>query len=223
MLWAVCRPPARAAAVWFPYSSERRAPLPAGPWVAAVNHLSHLDPVMAGLALRRPVRFLALDELWGNAAVLDVVFRAFRAIPMPREGRYPVGALREALRHLAAGGVIGMFPEGRRVRCWGDVPLERGAAWLALRAGVPIVPVAVWGTQYAMPIERLRLRRAPIRVVVGSAVDPEGFAGRDDPVGALTEAVREVLDREISRSAAAVRPRRRRSRSKIRGKTPRPM
>ena len=178
---------------------------------------------MAGLALRRPVRFLALDELWGNAAVLDVVFRAFRAIPMPREGRYPVGALREALRHLSSGGVIGMFPEGRRVRCWGDVPLARGAAWLSLRAGVPIVPVAVWGTQHAMPIERLRLRRAPIRVVVGSAVDPEGFAGRDDPVGALTEAVREVLDREISRSAAAVRPRRRRSRSKIRGKTPRPM
>ena len=201
-LWAVCRPPARAAAAWFPYSEERREPPPDGPWVAAVNHLSHLDPVMAGLALRRPVRFLALDELWGESPLLDAAFRMFGAIPLPREGRYPVGALREALRHLGSGGAVGVFPEGRRVRRWGEVPLGRGAAWLALRAGVPIVPVAVWGTQHAMPIDRLRLRRAPIRVTVAAAVRPEGFAERDDPVGAMTEALRAVLDREIRLSAA---------------------
>ena len=206
VLWAACRPPARAAAAWFPYSEERREPPPDGPWVAAVNHLSHLDPVMAGMALRRPVRFLALDELWGESPLLDAAFRMFRAIPLPREGRYPIGALREALRHLGSGGAVGMFPEGRRVRRWGEVPLARGAAWLALRAGVPIVPVAVWGTQHAMPIDRLRLRRAPIRVTVGAAVRPEGFTDRKDPAGAMTEAVRAVLDREIRLSAAACPP-----------------
>ena len=206
VLWAACRPPARAAAAWFPYSEEIQEPPPAGPWVAAVNHLSHLDPVFAGLALRRPVRFMALDELWGESLLLDAALRLFRAVPLPREGRRPVGALREALRHLGAGGAVGVFPEGRRVRRWGEVPLAGGAAWLALRAGVPIVPTAVWGTQRAMPIDRMRLRRAPIRVTVGAAVRPEDFAGRKDPAGAMTEAVREVLDREIRRSAAVCPP-----------------
>ena len=100
VLWALCWPPARLLATWFPYSAVQRCPTPAGPFVAAINHLSHLDPPVAGLALRRPVRFLALDELWGHAAILDWIFKLFGAIPFPREGRSPVGALRESLRHL---------------------------------------------------------------------------------------------------------------------------
>ena len=165
--------------------------------MAVINHLSHLDPPIAGLALRRPVRFLALDELWGHSPVLDAIFRAFGAVPLPREGRHPVRALKVALWHLTSGEAVAMFPEGRRVRCWGDAPLSRGAAWLSIRAGVPVVPVAVWGTQHAMPLDTMRIRRAPIRVVVGCAIKPAGFVNREDPVGALTEAIRSVLDAEI--------------------------
>lgn len=177
--------------------------MPAGSCVVAVNHLSHLDPPFVGLALGRPVRFLALDELWGHSKVLDAVFRTFGVIPFPREGRYPVRALREALGHLETGGAVVVFPEGRRVRRWGDAPLSGVAAWLALRAGAPVVPVAVWGTQHAMPLDTMRIRRAPIRVVIGCPIDPAGFASRRDPAAALTEALRTVLDREIRPLAAA--------------------
>ena len=203
VLWALCWPPVRLLATWFPYSAVQRCPTPAGPFVAAINHLSHLDPPVAGLALRRPVRFLALDELWGNAVILDWIFKLFGAIPFPREGRYPIRALKEALEHLEAGGIVGVFPEGRRVSYWGEAPITRGTAWLATRAGVPIVPVVVWGTQHAMPLDTLRIRRAPIRVVVGCPIDPSGFADRDDPVGALGDAVRSVLDGEIRSLASS--------------------
>ena len=207
VLWTLCWPVARVLATWFPYSTVRRCPVPVGPYVAVINHLSHLDPPMVGLALRHPVRFLALDELWGYAPVLDLIFKVFGAVPLPREGRYPVRALKVALGHLELGETVAVFPEGRRVRCWGDTPLGRGAAWLSIRAGVPVVPVAVWGTQHAMPPDTMRIRRAPIWVVVGCAIEPGGFADRQDPVGALTEAVHSVLDHEIRRMSSDGVPR----------------
>ena len=197
MLWTLSWPLARVLATWFPYSAVKRCPAPAGPYVAVINHLSHLDPPIAGLALRRPVRFLALDELWGNAVILDWIFQLYGAIPFPREGRYPLAALKVALDHLEAGGIVGVFPEGRRVRSWGEAPVARGAAWLATRADVPVVPVAVWGTQHAMPLGTLRIRQAPIRVVVGCPIEPSSFAGGRDRVGALTDAISSALDREI--------------------------
>ena len=197
ILWVLCWLPARLLAIWFPYSSVQRCATPVGAYVAVINHLSHLDPPVAGLAIRRPVRFLALDELWGNSAILDRILDAFEAIPFPREGRYPIGALKQAVRHLESGGIIGVFPEGRRVRTWGDAPVTRGAAWLAVKADVPLVPVAIWGTQHAMPFDTMRLRRAPVRVVVGCPIEPAQFAECADRVQALTRAVTEDLDREI--------------------------
>ncbi len=197
MLWALCRPPVRLLAAWFPYSSVRRCTPPAGAYVAVINHLSHLDPPAAALALRRPIRFLALDELWGNSVMLDWVLKTFGAIPFPREGRYPVGALRQAVRHLESGQIVGVFPEGRRVRDWGDAPITKGAAWLALQANVPMVPVAIWGTQHAMPLDQIRVRRAPIQVVVGCPLTPNRFRDSPDPVAALTRAASSALDREL--------------------------
>ena len=205
MLWAGCWPPARLLATWFRYSCVKRCAAPAGAYVAVINHLSHLDPPIAGLALRRPVRFLALDELWGNSAILDRILDIFGAIPFPRERRYPVGALKEAVRYLESGGVIGVFPEGRRVRNWGEAPVTRGAAWLAVKTNVPLVPVAIWGTQHAMPLDTMRLHRSAIRVVVGCPIEPARFAECRDPVRALTHAVTEDLDREI-RSLAGGHP-----------------
>ena len=103
---------ARVLASAFPYSVVYRGKLPSGPYVAAVNHLSLLDPPFAALALRRPTRFLALDELWGTAWLLDRIFSVYGAIPLPRERRYPIAALRTALQELENGGAVGVFPRG---------------------------------------------------------------------------------------------------------------
>ncbi len=197
VLWGLGRPLVRLLAVWFPYSASKRCVTPAGAYIAVINHFSHLDPAVASLALRRPIRFLALDELWGNSAVLDFLLDNLGAIPLPRKRRYPTGALRQALYHLESGEIVGVFPEGRRVGDWGDAPITGGAAWLAVRAGVPLVPVAIWGTQHAMPLDKVRIRRAPIRVVVGCPLAPGRFADRPDAVAALTRAVSAALDHEL--------------------------
>ena len=199
LLW----PMARVVAAWFPYSVVRRARLPKGPFVAVINHFSLLDPPVAGLALRRPVRFLALDEIWGVNTALDAVLTLFDSIPVARSDGQALGALRTALRHLESGRPIVVFPEGRRVAAWGEVPLKTGAAWLALRASVPAVPVAIWGSQHAMPMDGMRVRRAPIRVVVGAPIDPKPFMERSDPVPSLNESIRSALDQELRRLGEA--------------------
>ena len=196
-------PLASVVAAWFPYSVVRRAQLPKGAFVAAVNHISSLDPPIAGLALRRPGRFLAVDEIWGVHPALDAVLTVFDSIPVSRSDRNALGALRAALRHLESGRPIVVFPEGRRVAAWGEVPLKTGAAWLAVRAAVPVVPVAIWGSQHAMPMDGMRIRRAPIRVVVGAPIDPRPLMDRADPVATLNESIRSTLDRELRRLEGA--------------------
>ncbi|MGH8874754.1 MAG: lysophospholipid acyltransferase family protein, partial [Acidimicrobiia bacterium] len=139
---------------------RREAAPPSPPFVVAANHFSHLDPPLVGVALRQPVTFLALDELFGAHALLDLALHTFGTVPVPR-GKVALGALRAALGHLQAGRVVGLFPEGRRVATWGDEPARRGAAWLAVRREVPLVPVAVIGTHRVLGVDRSPAPRPP--------------------------------------------------------------
>jgi 1-acyl-sn-glycerol-3-phosphate acyltransferase len=131
----------------------------------ASNHYSHLDPPAIGAVLGIPIRFLALDDLFAANRFLAGFLPTVGVITVSR--RNPsIAGVRTALAHLDAGEAVGVFPEGTRVRRWGDQPPRRGAAWLAVRTGVPFVPVAVLGTSEAMGLDN-RPHRAPIRVVVG--------------------------------------------------------
>ena len=156
----------------FSFEVVHHASLPPPPFVVAANHYSHLDPPAIGAALDMPVHFIALSDLFGANPILDWLVVGFGAIPTPR-GRVPLGALRSALAHLDAGNVVGVFPEATRVSHWGVLEPKRGAGWLASRARVPLVPVAVLGTGRALDLDN-RLRRAPIRIVVGEALPSEG-------------------------------------------------
>ncbi|MFP3915681.1 MAG: lysophospholipid acyltransferase family protein, partial [Actinomycetota bacterium] len=151
---------------------EREGPIPPPPFVVAANHYSHLDPAVVGAVLGTPVRFLALRDLLGESRFLDWVLIGSGAIPTPRRG-VPLAAVRTALTALESAQVVGVFPESTRVSHWGTVAPRRGAAWLARRAGVPLVPVALIGTGRAFDLDN-RIHRAPITVVVGRALDTGG-------------------------------------------------
>lgn len=181
---------------FFPFTCEGRERVPAGPVVVAANHLSHLDPVMVAMAVDRPIRFLAVDELYGRSAFFDRLTLWLGAIPLPRS-RVPLGALRLALAELAAGGTVGVYPEGMRVWVWDESRPKRGAAWLARRAGVPLLPVAVAGSEEALGRGTTRVSRRPIHVVVCEAIDPADFAEGPDPVGAITAEWRGRVDRAL--------------------------
>ena len=171
--WRIGPPSIRLAArLMWRLRIEREAPFPEPPFIIAANHLSFLDPPLVGAAWGKRVRFITLADLFGNYPLLDYTLKSFEAIRV-RRGTIPLSAIRQSLAHLADGGVVCLFPEGTRAVKWGEVPPLPGAAWLAVRAGVPIVAVAAIGTDQVLGIDN-KLHRGRIRIKVGPTFYPEG-------------------------------------------------
>jgi 1-acyl-sn-glycerol-3-phosphate acyltransferase len=171
--------------------------VPDGPLVVAANHFSHLDPVVVSVGIGRPIRYLAVDELYGNSRFFDGLTLWLGAIPMSRT-RVPLGALRLALAELAEGGVVGLFPEGVRVWSWGEVAPKRGAAWLAARAGVPLLPVAITGSGDAMGRGTTRIARRPVRVSVLEPIFPADFTDTPDRPAQMTRVWWERIEADLA-------------------------
>lgn len=136
---------------------------PAGPAVIVANHPSALDPLFLAAAVPERVLFIAAEEFLSLPAV-GWVIRTYGCITV-RRGEVDAGAIREALRALADGRKVVVFPEGRV----SPQPSQgrRGAALLAARAQVPIVPVAMVGTGRAFPLGARLPRPARVTVLVG--------------------------------------------------------
>lgn len=112
-----------------------------GAFVLGANHISAWDPPLVGIALPREIHFMAKRELFENRLV-GAVSRGLRAFPVDREGN-DIGAIKEALRRMQQGHGVGVFFEGTRNRGL-DAGAHQGAAYLAQRAGVPLLPTAIW-------------------------------------------------------------------------------
>ncbi|NLN19757.1 MAG: 1-acyl-sn-glycerol-3-phosphate acyltransferase [Firmicutes bacterium] len=138
----VCTPVVRT---YFRERVEGREHVPkTGPFVLAANHVSYIDPVVLGVACPRPIHFMAKAELF-RIPVLGFLIRELGAFPVQR-GAADRSAIRRALRILNDGGVVGVFPEGTRNRRGEVLNPQGGAALIALKAGVPVLPAAIWGT-----------------------------------------------------------------------------
>lgn len=193
---------------WFRIRVEGAQHVPAdGPVILASNHLSNIDPVLLASAIRRPVSFMSKSELF--VGPLGWILRLIAQFPVNR-GSIDREALRQSSAVVEEGGVLGLFPEGRR----GDgsfTTIHPGLAYIVLREPCPVVPVAIFGT------ERLRRRygwlplATPVRIVVGRAIaspDPEvGRAGRRAASEAFGQMLRDFLasiDREADHGAKSI-------------------
>lgn len=174
-----------------------REHLPSGPFILAANHISYLDPPLLALAAPGRIGYLAKAELfrfWPIGAFL----RLLAAIPL-RRGRFDKGALAGALLRLRRGECVAIFPQGTRQRSPAPAQAHRGVALLARRAQVPVVPLAVRGTDDW----RSALRRRPrIELEIGAALDPPAAdaSPREDPAYARAVLAR-ILERTAPRSS----------------------
>lgn len=163
-----------------------------GPVLLAGNHTGLVDGPLVYFTSPRAPMLLAKAELfvgpWARA------LGWLGQIPVHR-GQPDRTALKQGLAHLADGGVLGVFPEGTR----GSGQLEEvahGLAYLALRSGAPVVPIAVVGTAAAWPKSRRLPRfRAPVTVVYGPPItlDVEGDPRARRTVGIAAEQLRLAL------------------------------
>ena len=112
--------------------------------------------------------------------VVRPALRAYGSLAIPlQRGAVDASALRRALKVLEDGHLLIVFPEGGISPDGHLRPFHRGAAMLAARAGVPLIPIALDGTSDALPLGRILPRLRPITVRIGMPIEPAG-AGRED-------------------------------------------
>jgi 1-acyl-sn-glycerol-3-phosphate acyltransferase len=120
-----------------------------GGLVLAANHFSWLDPPLVGASCRRRIQFVAKVEAH-RVPGLGQLIRAHGTLAI-RRGESDRDAVRRMRAVVAEGGVLGMFVEGTRQRSGVPGPIQPGAAMVALQEGVPVVPIAIHGTQHWTP------------------------------------------------------------------------
>jgi 1-acyl-sn-glycerol-3-phosphate acyltransferase len=137
------------AALWRLQVFNRHYEPATGSALYICNHQSFLDPPIMGLALSRPMNFMAREDLF-RVPLFRWWIRSQNAFPVKRASA-DTGALKEALRRLKRGGQLVVFPEGTRTRDGSVGPFLPGVAMLARRAAEWVVPVTIEGAFEAWP------------------------------------------------------------------------
>lgn len=172
-----------------------------GPVIIASNHRSYMDPPAVAVACPRRVHFMAKKSLFGSIPA-RALLTSLGGFPVDRE-RIDREAIRTALWFLEQGRVLGIFPEGTRGR--GDLGRGLdGTAWLALKAGCPVLPVAVIGTEEIMQSVVLSFRLKRLVVRFGEPIWPTTGAAQTEEPGTRRPAAagtrrREMITDEIMR------------------------
>jgi 1-acyl-sn-glycerol-3-phosphate acyltransferase len=146
-----------------------------GPFLLITNHLHWLDPPVIMVAF--PYRaYVFAAEKWETNFILGPIFRSMDSI-FVRRGEVDRKALREALAVLEGNAVLGLAPEGTRSKTGAMQRGRSGAAYMAYRAGVPLVPVAITGQEKVFP-SLWRFRRARVRAVFAPPFAPPPVEGK---------------------------------------------
>ncbi len=175
--------------------------------VLVSNHIGYLDFVFAGFAARparRLVRFMAKESVFRHR-ISGPLMRGMRHIPVDRARGE--SAFRHAVRSLRAGEVVGVFPEATISPSFTLAPFKSGAARMAQQAGVPLLPVALWGSQRLWTKGRprdLRRRHLPITIRVGAPLAADPAEPADSLTGRLRGRIQELL--ETAQRAYPARP-----------------
>jgi 1-acyl-sn-glycerol-3-phosphate acyltransferase len=157
--------------------------------VLACTHVSYLDFIfcgLAGLPANRKTRFMAKQQIFANK-IAGPLMRGMHHISVDRSAGQ--ASYREAVAALRAGEVVGVFPEATISRSFTVKPIKTGAVRMAAEAGVPLIPMTVWGSQRLWTKGRprnLTQRHVPILIRAGEPVQPT--AGDDQD--ALTQDLR---------------------------------
>ena len=145
----------------------------AGGFLLAANHISHFDPFLISLAVRRKIDWMTMAEFF-RSPMLGFLLRAIDAFPAERD-RADLKTIRTAIERLKSGRVVGLFPEGgirdgTRSLLEG-APLRPGASALAQIAGVPVLPCVILGSdRLYSKTQWLPFRRTPIWIAFGNPI-----------------------------------------------------
>jgi len=166
-----------------------------GPAILVCNHINGLDPVLIQSVCPRLIVWIMAREYY-EQPVLRWVFEQVMAIPIDR-GRRDMSAMRSAMRTLANGHVLGVFPEGRIETTRALLPFQTGPATMAIKTGVPVYPAHIEGTQRGRPMLKAYLKPQRASVSFGPRIDLNRFCDSRNDVetatNVLQKAVRDLM------------------------------
>lgn len=165
-----------------------------GPVILAPVHRSNLDSVVVACVSKRRLRALGKESLFRHP-VFAWVNSALGAIPV-RRGEADRQALKAAQEIIASGEMMIVFPEGTRQSGHQVQGVFDGTGYLALKAGAPVVPIGIAGTEAAMGSGSRGIKRVPCAVVVGKPIEP--------PEGRLSRPVLREFSDKVSRELQIV-------------------
>jgi 1-acyl-sn-glycerol-3-phosphate acyltransferase len=165
----------------------------AGSAVYASNHLSYYDTPVLFAKLPFQFRIMAKQSLW-KTPFIGWYLRRSGQLPVDiNTGRSAIAGLLRGVKTLQSGMPLLLFPEGGRSETGKMTPFQSGAAFMAIKAQVPLVPVALIGTYELLPIHVYHLTPHPVRIVIGEPISTDGLSTRD------SEALTATLFAQIER------------------------
>ncbi len=135
---------------------------PSGPVILAANHFSNYDHFLAGVWLRRKIRFMAKSQMFRQNKILDLIYKYGGVFPI-RRGHADAAAFDTVYGILKRGGCVMIYCEGGRSRTGDLGEAKPGVGRAALESGVPVVPVAIHGSQGIRSWRKLRFPKITIR------------------------------------------------------------
>jgi 1-acyl-sn-glycerol-3-phosphate acyltransferase len=177
--------------------------LPTGTgYILASNHISHFDPPFLGSRFRRYVDWMAMEELFRNRASA-VLMESLCAFRVRRDGTDRTG-IRTAVKRLAEGRVVGVFPEGGIRAGKGSVlegaPMWPGVGALSVLSGKPIVPGVILGSDRLYDRRNwFRFRRVPVWIGIGEKISPRTDLPKRD--------ARDLIQKSLSEAFVSLKER----------------
>jgi len=164
-----------------------------GPMITVANHASYLDAPALAVAFKRQLFFMAKEELF-KLPILGIIFRGLSAFPVDRK-KIDIRAFRTSLKLLNQGKAIALFPEGTRHRIGHKKlgQLHTGAAYLAIKSKVPLIPVGISGTDKAIQEGKYLPRLSKIFVNIGKPINLDGMDLNQENIKKLTD----IIEKEI--------------------------
>ncbi len=162
----------------------------AGTYIFMSNHVSNLDPPILIPLIPRRTSVMVKKELF-TYPILGRAMRMGSLVPVDRGNRDAgIEAVKAAKQVIGQGLNMTIYVEGKRSFDGKLLPFKKGPFYLAMECGVPVVPVTIAGTHYAMPKKRFAIRPGTVKVIFHEPIEPKDFGSRE----CLMEKVRAAID-----------------------------
>jgi len=159
-------------------------------YIFMTNHVSNLDPPIQIPLIPRRTSVMVKKELF-KTPILGPAMRMASLVPVDRGNRDAgIEAVHAAKTVVQQGLNMTIYVEGHRSFDGKLLPFKKGPFYLAVECGVPVIPITIVGTHYAMPKARFAIKPGPVKVIFHTPIEPKDFGGRE----CLMEKVRAAIE-----------------------------